>query len=134
MTVNQAAEGKLREQSLHQIYMLTAMFLLGMAVNLIGLPSETGGAAKTATTIFMGLHGLIGLGLVAGAVLAVRFAAKGRSSQYRLALVGLLDVLITFATGVLTMTAESSWWSYAMSAGFMAAVLAYGAIVVRTKA
>jgi hypothetical protein len=46
---------------------LAGTFLLGMAVNFIGLPSHTRGGAHIASLVFLAAHLLIVLGLVLGA-------------------------------------------------------------------
>jgi hypothetical protein len=57
-----------RHLARHQVMGLASVFLLGMAVNLIGLPAETSGAAHLASIAFLAAHALIGLGLVIGTV------------------------------------------------------------------
>ena len=42
---------KLAKRAVAQIAMLSAQLLLGMAVNLIGLPKEASGTSKIATTV-----------------------------------------------------------------------------------
>ncbi len=115
-----------------QINMLTVMFLLGMAVNLIGLPSETSGAAKTATSIFLGLHVLISLGLLVGAALTIRLSAAGTNLR-RLAGIGALLIVITFIAGVLTLAFDNNWWSYLMAAGFIASYLIYIGLLMQAR-
>jgi hypothetical protein len=51
---------------------LARLFLLGMAVNPIGLPSQTSGVAHLASVAFLAAHALIALGLVIGTVLLLR--------------------------------------------------------------
>ncbi len=110
---------------------LAVEFLLGMAVNLIGLPEETTGFAKTATTIILGLHVLIGIGLLVGAIFMVRIALTGVPELGGMAWAGLALIVITFLAGVLTLVMHSDWWSYLMAVGFIAAFLLYGFMFVR---
>ncbi len=124
--------GPLIRRAQAQINMLTVMFLLGMAVNLIGLPSETSGIAKTATTIFLGLHALIGLGLLVGAALTIRLSAAGTDLR-RLAGIGALLIVITFVAGVLTLALDNNWWSYLMAAGFIASYLVYIGMLMQAR-
>ena len=133
MKERQVIEAKVRSRSLHQIYMLTAMFLLGMAVNLMGLPSELDGSEKTISSVFTALHGIIGIGLIIGSILSVVFATKIGKKISTLAWSGLIFVVLTFVAGILTIAIESDWWSYVMAVGFLATVLIYGAIIVRVK-
>jgi hypothetical protein len=108
------------------------MFLLGMGVNLIGVPSEVSGAAKTATSILLGLHMLIGLGLLVGSIAIV---IKGRSSAFvRQIWFGLLTIIITIFCGVMTVATKSNWWSYGMSIGFIANFWIYGLLLFKTRA
>jgi len=110
---------------------LSLMFLLGMGVNLIGLPSETDGSAKTATTVLLGLHMLIGLGLVLGAIFAL-VKAK-RTAFAPLARVGLIAITLTFIAGVMTFSTGNNWWSYAMSIGFISDLWIYGLLFMKTR-
>jgi hypothetical protein len=66
----------LRHLARHQVMGLASVFLLGMAVSLIGLPSQATGAAHVASIAFLAAHGLIALGLAIGAVLLLRAAAR----------------------------------------------------------
>ena len=124
---------QLQGHSTHQIYMLAAMFLLGMAVNLMGLPSELGGMEKTISGTFIALHGLIGLGLIVGAIRALVASRALEPKLKKMARAGLGCVILTFITGVATIASDNGWWSYAMSVGFLAAVLIYGNITLLQK-
>jgi hypothetical protein len=115
-----------------ELSMLGVAFLLGMAVNLIGLPSETSGGAKTATSILLGLHGLVGIGLIVGAAMTVRQAMKVGASYTKLARAGGAAIGLTFVVGLVYMATESSWWSYMMAVGFLVAFFIYGKLMLRT--
>jgi hypothetical protein len=108
-----------------QIVMLLAQFLLGMGVNLIGLPSETSGVALGVTVAALVGHVAIALGLTVGAILTVRLAAS-MPGHRALAWSGLLLVVVTIAAGVPTMLLDSNWWSYLMAVGFAALLVVYG--------
>jgi protein-S-isoprenylcysteine O-methyltransferase Ste14 len=99
------------------------MFLLGMGTNLIGEPDSTFG--KVANGIILGLHILIAIGLVAVSIRLLLAARKAGLGE-RLALWGLVVVIVTFLAGVLTMITGNDWWSYLMSVGFLVAVALYG--------
>ncbi len=114
-----------------QIYMLTAEFLLGMALNLIDMSNRTTRIARTAVSIFLGLHALIAIGLVVGAAFTVRWALKIGPHPSRLAWAGLACIIITFAAGVLTTKLDSDAWSYLMAVGFIASSLVYDALLVQ---
>src|SRR5581483_12216841 len=66
----------------NQLVFLSAQFLLGMAVNLIGQPSQTTGAAHAVSTVLLGLHAVVAVGLLAGAVMVIR-AARGSADRPR---------------------------------------------------
>jgi hypothetical protein len=137
MSTAESSTGKspalaLRSNARGQLAMLIAQILFGMAVNLIGSPSEAGGAGKIATSIFLGLHVLVAIGLIVGAIRAIPQAAKIGASERNLAWISGVVVLITFAAGVLTLTSGSNWWSYLMAAGASATIVTYGILYVRT--
>lgn len=123
LSVNERARGQLGG--------LTTMFLLGMAVNLIGLPQQTKGGAHTATQVLLDLHILVGAGLIIGAILAVVRAKPTTFSK--LAWTGLAAVVLTFFFGGMTIATQSNWWSYAMSVGFIANFWIYGVLFVKTR-
>ena len=47
---------EVRHLARHQVMGLTGAFLVGMAVNLLGLPSETSGGAHIASIAFLAAH------------------------------------------------------------------------------
>jgi len=55
---------------------LAVQFLLGMAVNLLGLPAQTTGAAHAATLAFLAAHIVVSAGMLAGAFMVVRAATQ----------------------------------------------------------
>ena len=118
-------------RAMNQVRMLTAMFVLGMAVNLIGLPQETTGFAKTATLISLGLHVLIALGLVVGSVITLRLTLRAAPQLGRLAGIGVALIAVTFIAGLLTVWLKSDWWSYVMALGFMGSFLIYGSLYMQ---
>lgn len=112
---------------------LAIQFLLGMAVNLLGLPSQARGAAHTATTVFLAAHVLITLGLLAGAVMIVRTSARSQAPSRPLAIGGAIAIAATTAAGILTMITKSNWWSYTMALGFIASLLIYGGLLMQAR-
>jgi hypothetical protein len=109
---------------------LASVFLLGMAASLIGLPAETTGAAHVASIAFLAAHALIALGLVIGAVMQLRAAARlgGRLRSHAIA--SATAIAVATAAGILTLVTKSGWWSYAMAVGFIAALLASGSLLL----
>ncbi|HEY7263084.1 MAG TPA: hypothetical protein VH589_16550 [Trebonia sp.] len=132
-TMVQAASASrmdMRREARFQLVGLSAQFLLGMAVNLIGPPSETTGAAHGVSTVLLGLHVLVAIGLVFGAVMVIRAARGGGDRPHQLARSGAVLVGFTVIAGVMTVITKNNWWSYTMATGFIASVLLYGSLLV----
>lgn len=123
-----------RLYSRHQVMGLAVQFLLGMAVNLLGLPSQATGAAHTASNVFLVAHIVVAAGLIASAFMVVRSAARAGSQWRGPAIWGAAAIVVTVGAGVLTLSTKSNWWSYAMAVGFIASLLIYGGIHVRASA
>jgi len=121
-----------RHLARHMVMGLTVQFLLGMAVNLLGLPSQATGAARAASTVFLVAHVVIALGMAAGAVMVIR-AGAGPRSRWRLETWGAAAIAVTIAAGILTMVTKSNWWSYVLALGFIASLLTYGGLLVRVR-
>lgn len=122
---------RLQSRVRSQLIMLAAQFLLGMAVNLIGFPSETTGFAQTATATFTGLHVLVAVGLVVGATITLVQIKKHMPSFTTLGWWGLGAIIVTFVSGSFTMAYENNWWSYAMAIGFFVSTWIYGVLYFR---
>lgn len=119
-----------RRNARHQVIGLSAQFLFGMAISLIGQPSETTGVAHAAGNVLLGLHVLVALALVIGAVGVVRAARGGRDREWRLARWGAAAIVLTFGAGVATLSTKNDWLSYTMAVGFIVSLLLYGALLV----
>lgn len=128
-----ASRMNMRREARNQLVFLSAQFLLGMAVNLIGQPSQTTGAAHAVSTVLLGLHVVVAIGLVAGAVMVIRAARGGGDRPRQLARSGAVLIGLTVIAGVMTVITKNNWWSYAMAAGFIASVLLYGSLLVRAQ-
>ncbi|GAA4156683.1 hypothetical protein [Leifsonia shinshuensis] len=113
----------LRRRSREALTALAVQFLLGMAANLIGDPKGT--FAIVVDTIIVILHILVAIGLVAVSIRVLLAARKAGLGQ-RLALWGLIVIVITFLAGVGTMATGSEWASYLMAVGFLVAAALYG--------
>jgi hypothetical protein len=120
----------LRHLARHQVMGLASVFLLGMAVNLTGLPSETRGAAHLASIAFLAAHALIALGLITGTVPLLRAAARLDSRWRSRAVAGAAAIAVAVAAGILTLITRNNWWSQAMAVSFIAALLAYGSLLL----
>jgi hypothetical protein len=79
---------------------------------------------------FLAAHALIALGLVIGIVLLQRAAARLGGRWRRRAIAGTAAIAVAVAPGILTLIPSSNWWSYMMAVGFIAALLAYGSLLL----
>jgi heme A synthase len=125
-----ASRMDMRREARIQLVFLSAQFLLGMAVNLIGQPSQTTGAARAVSTVLLGLHVVVAIGLVFGAVMVIRAARGGGDRPRQLARSGAVLIGLTVIAGVMTVITNNNWWSYTMAVGFIASVLLYGSLLV----
>lgn len=112
---------RLMRRSREALSALALEFLLGMTVNL--LPDD-GTAGRVLPAIALGLHVLVGVGVV---IVAVRLLMVARQEDIaaRAALWALVVVAATFIAGVLTVVLHSEWLSFLMAAGFLASMLMY---------
>ena len=129
--VIQSSHARVRHLARHQVMGLAAQFLLGMAVNLLGQPSEVTGGARIASTVFLAGHVLIVLGLVIGAILTVRATARIGGRGHRQAVWGAAALAAATTAGILTVITKGNWWSYAMALGFIASLLTYGGLLLK---
>ncbi|WP_052226251.1 hypothetical protein [Microbacterium mangrovi] len=109
---------------------LGAQFLLGMGANLVGTPQENSGGAQVVAGILLGLHALVGIGLIIVSV-RVWLVARRVGVAQRAALWGFIVIILTFLAGVGTMITDSGWLSFAMSVGFVADAALYIAVGAR---
>jgi hypothetical protein len=119
-----------RHLASRQVMALSAQFLIGMALALIGPPSQTTGAAHTASEVLLGLHILVAAGLIAAAAQIIR-VTRGSDRQRQLAYGGAAAIVLTVGTGVLTVITNNNWLSYAMAAGFITSLLVYVGLLVQ---
>lgn len=115
---------------------LALQFLLGMGANLVGTPEENTGAGAVLAGILLGLHALVGIGII---VVAVRVWLVSRSAGIarNAALWAFIVVIVTFLAGVGTMITDSGWLSFVMSVGFVVSAALYvavGATALRSQA
>ncbi|HEY8318338.1 MAG TPA: hypothetical protein VIG76_05865 [Amnibacterium sp.] len=118
------APNRLQRRSREALSTLGLQFLLGMGANLIGTPSENTGAGRVAAGVVLGLHVLIGVGLI---VVAIRLLAVARADGVGRteALWGLVLVVVTFLIGLATTLTGSEWLSFLMAVGFTASAALY---------
>jgi hypothetical protein len=121
-----------RHLASRQVMALSAQFLIGMALALIGPPSQTTGAAHTASEVLLGLYILVAVGLIAAAAQIIRLARGDQ--QRRLAYGSAAAIALTSVTSVLTVITNNNWLSYAMAAGFITSLLVYVSLLEATSA
>jgi hypothetical protein len=122
-----ALAGNLVGRSREALSALAVQFLLGMGANLIGSPEENEGAARVFASILVGLHGLVGIGLIVVAVRVWTTARRAGIAQ-RAGLWGFIVIILTFLAGVGTLFTGNDWLSFLMSVGFVAAAALYIAV------
>jgi hypothetical protein len=133
-TVPLRRQDRLQRTSREALTALGVQFLLGMGANLIGPPSENSDGSRIAAAVVLGLHVLVGLGLI---VVGVRVLAASRADGVgrRPALAALVVTVATFLIGVGTMLTDSGWLSFLMAAGFLGgAALYFGTYVLGARA
>ena len=113
----------LRRRSREALSALALQFLLGMAANLIGEPKGT--FAIVVDTIIVILHIVVAIGLVVVSI-RVLLAARAAGADQRLAVWGIVVIVITLLAGVGTMVTGNEWASYVMAVGFLVAAALYG--------
>lgn len=113
-----------------QIGMLVTQFLLGMGVNLIGDPS--GGLARATKGVLLGLHVLVAIGLVVGAF-QIASLTRDLPAFNRLARGGGASIGLALLGGILNLTLKNDWWSFLMAIGFIAAVVIFGLLYVKSR-
>ena len=128
--ITRASRMDVRRAARHQVIGLSAQFLLGTAIALIGQPAETTGVAHTASNVLLGLHVLVAVVLIAGAAGVVRATGSGGRPR-RLAYLGAAAIVLTFGAGITTLITKNDWWSYAMAVGFIVSLLSYVSLLVQ---
>jgi hypothetical protein len=125
-----SSTGLLTNRIGRQFGMLITLFLLGMAVNLIGSPSSS--VATWSERIVLLLHVVIAIALVINAVYIARIAKGGAGEK--LARGGAAAVRLAFAFGPLTVAAPpSNLWSFGMAAAFISAFTLFGKLFMTVK-
>jgi hypothetical protein len=128
-TPSTAPQDQLLRRSREALVALGVQFLLGMGANLIGAPDENSGASTVIAGVVLGLHILVGIGVV---VVAIRVWMTARRQQVGdpEALWALVVVCVTFLSGVATMLTGNGWLSFVMAAGFLVAAALYVRTVI----
>jgi hypothetical protein len=125
---------RLQRTSREALAALGVQFLLGMGANLIGPPSENPDGARVVAAVVIGLHVLVGIGLLVVTV-RILLAARAEGIGRRTALALLVVTALTFLIGVGTMLTGSAVLSFFMAAGFLAgAALAVVTLLLGARA
>ncbi|HWT40787.1 MAG TPA: hypothetical protein VN081_06010 [Dongiaceae bacterium] len=120
------------------IGMLITIFVLGMAVNLLGAPDSGASVAHNILSgIILLLHVLTAVGIVVVSA-QLLYRTRGQKGRQRNHLAwGFGAVCFAFLAGVTTTAIPSPWSDFAsflMALGFMAALILYGAVLLRNAA
>ena len=134
MSTQESGNNALRAKKLisgirHQLIMIVAQFLVGMAVNLVGLPSENNAFGRVAAMVLLMLHILIALDLLVNGILVI-VRASG-SSIATFARTGAAGIVVAILGGTMFFGAGSGWWSYLMALGTAASLVLYAFAYVR---
>jgi hypothetical protein len=124
MSTSLNASPVLVRRSREALSTLAVQFLLGMGANLIGSPEENDGGARVVAGIILGLHALVGIGVIVVAV-RVWLAARRDGVAQTAALWAFIVIILTFLVGVGTMFTGSGWMSFLMALGFVVAAALY---------
>ena len=124
MSTSLNASPVLVRRSREALSTLAVQFLLGMGANLIGSPEENDGGARVVAGIILGLHALVGIGVIVVAV-RVWLAARREGVAQTAALWAFIVLILTFLVGVGTMFTGSGWMSFLMALGFVVAAALY---------
>jgi len=119
-----------RKQSMMLLGGLALQFLLGIFNTLFVEfpdtkdPNQLWEFAKT--QVPLGLHILVGLGLLIGSTSLLYRAIKTKNSSWRnLAAVGLISLVTAFVSGALFISTQNDQLSFLMAVGFIVAVITY---------
>ncbi|MEA5457093.1 hypothetical protein SPF06_20420 [Sinomonas sp. JGH33] len=124
MTESAISPDKLLRRSREALSALAVMFVLGMGANLIGSPEDNNDGARVVAGVVLGLHALVGIGVVVVAV-RVWLAARRLGVGARPALWALVVLTVTFLVGVATMLTGNGWLSFLMALGFLVGATLY---------
>jgi hypothetical protein len=115
---------RLHRRSREALSALAVQYLLGIGANLIGPPSEATGSGRVVASVVLGLHALVGIGVLVVAVRVWRAALAQRAAE-RTAVWALVILALTFLAGIGTMLTDNGWLSFLMAVGFVAAAGLY---------
>lgn len=124
MSTSLNASPVLVRRSREALSTLAVQFLLGMGANLIGSPEENDGGARVVAGIILGLHALVGIGVIVVSV-RVWLAARREGVAQTAALWAFIVIILTFLVGVGTMFTGNGWMSFLMALGFVVAAALY---------
>jgi hypothetical protein len=125
----------LKKNSKRMMVFLTIEYLLGMYVNMFAAAPDDPAFATEGILpkIIFGLHGLVGTGLLIGAIVTLMVGIKSQEAKIKkTAVLAFSSVAMAFLAGIATIVlkdnaAEVS--SYIMSVGFISALIFYGKLL-----
>jgi hypothetical protein len=110
---------------------LSLQFVLGLALATVAAyDSSTHTGNQALYQLFLLLHMLVGLGILAGSIALVVAARKRAPGLTIRAVVGLCAILVSIITGLARVSVDGEWLTFLMGAGFIAAISLYGQMLV----
>lgn len=125
---------KLQQAVKSQLVLLAVQYVAGMAINVLEPPEEaTRGLPQILSGLSLGIHAIVALGLVGGAVVVShRLRREPKLAGLRSwDLAAGLSVGLAIIAGGLSLGEQApELWSYVMACGALAAATSYGRIYV----
>ena len=118
---------------------LSIEFVLGMIINLFGIPPDDPNASQESifAKIAFAIHGINGIILVLFAIVILVFTIKsGVSFWKKIAAIGLFSILIAAGAGIATINLKdnaSELASLTMAIGFILSFISYGRFMLVLK-
>jgi predicted transporter len=100
---------------------LVVEFILGVMLASVAAADETAKHQSTLHSVTLGLHMLIGLGLVIGSIVQAAMARQYPAVRAKL-IAGSVAIIVAFAAGMSVVAFDSSWGVLIMGLGFIVAL------------
>jgi hypothetical protein len=112
---------------------LSVQFVLGLALATVAAyDSGTHTGSQALYQLFLLLHMLVGLGLLAGSI-ALLVATRKRAPRLTgRAVVGLCAMLVSIVTGLARISVDGEWLTFLMGTGFIVAISLYSQMLIET--
>ncbi len=100
---------------------LVVEFILGVMLASVAGADETAKHQSTLHSVTLGLHMLIGLGLVVGSIVQAVMARQYPAIRAKL-IAGSVAIIVAFGAGMSVVTFDSNWGVLVMGLGFIVAL------------